>query len=69
MKDRVVVLVVVVGRKADAGVLPDLRGKTFDPFQTLKEPRELREGLFRMGVEGNCSDHSEPKGKTLSASG
>lgn len=33
-------------------MLPDLRGKMFDPFQTLKEPRELAERLFgRAGGE------------------
>lgn len=27
-------------------MLPDLRGKMFDPFQTVKELRELGERLF-----------------------
>lgn len=44
---------VVVGgwgqRWANVEVLPGLREKMFDPFQTLKEPRELGERLFLGG--------------------
>lgn len=53
-----------VERWANVEVLPDLREKMFDPFHTLKEPRELREAVWWGGGGGGLLRSLRAKRKT-----